>query len=105
MGDFEAFHVFVVMVARPCHLLALLFGDGHAGLQIDFGAGNHVGNSVGERGAVQQAVKRGLPAPVFSGGVGTVREQQFNQRGGFGEAEDAVAELVGVIGVCAVLQQ
>ena len=93
------------MVALPCHLLALLFGDGHASLQIEFGAGNHVGNSVREWGAVQQAVKRGLPAPVFGGGVGTVREQQFNQRGGFGEVEDAVAVFVGVVGVCAVLQQ
>ena len=81
VGDFKAFHVFVVMVAQPCHLIALLFGDGHACLQIEFGAGNHVGNSVGERSAVQQAVKWGLPAPVFGGEVGTVRQQQFDESG------------------------
>ena len=84
---------------------ALLFGDGHACLQIEFGAGNHVGNSVRERGGIQQAVKRGLPAPVFGGGVGAVRQQEFDQRRGSGEMENGVAELVGVIGIGAVLQQ
>ena len=34
-----------------------------------------------------------------------MRQQQFDERGGFGKMENAVAVFVAVVGVCAVLQQ